>query len=180
MRKAAKKYVMIMDRISTVTGRIAMCIVIGMILVLLFESISRTFFNTPHIWSIELSQFILAAYFILGGSYTLMYNEHVRMDLFYHKWSPRKKAMVDIFTFVVMLIYLSILLYGSWKALAYAIKYKQVSYSAWKPSLIPIKVIMTFGIFLMFMQSIAELIKDVAVARGISLDMPGRREEDVA
>jgi TRAP-type mannitol/chloroaromatic compound transport system permease small subunit len=166
-----------MDRISTIVGNITMTIVFAIILILLFESISRTLFNTPNVWSIELSQFVMASYFIMGGSYTLMNNEHVRMDLFYHKWSPKKKALVDVCTFFIMLVYLSVLLYGSYKGLAYAIKYGQVSYSAWKPSMVPIKIIMTLGIALMFLQSIAELIKDVAVLRGSDIKFCGREEE---
>ena len=165
MHKAARKFVNIVDGFNRRAGIVAMFIVIPLIGVLIYESISRTLFNKPNIWSIEMAQFIMAAYYILGGAYTLMIDGHVRMDLFYHKWSPKKKAAMDIITFFIVAIYLGILLFGSIKATIYAIEYKQISYSAWKPSLIPIKLIMTLGIFMMFMQSLSALIKDIEVLR---------------
>jgi len=165
-KNIAKKYVKTIDAVSRTVGKAAMFLVLGMIGILVLEAISRTFFKSPHIWSIELSQFVMVAYYILGGAWTLLLDGHVRMDLLYHKWTPRKKAMMDIMTFIIVLTYLGILLYGAMKGTGYAIKYKQVSYSAWRPSLIPIKVIMTAGIILMLLQNISEIIKDLAVLRG--------------
>ncbi|WP_319563023.1 TRAP transporter small permease subunit [Marispirochaeta sp.] len=166
MNRAVEKYIRTVDGISRTVGKLAMVIVLFLIGILLYESVSRTFFNKPNIWSIELSQFVMAAYYMLGGAYTLILDGHVRMDLLYHRWSPKKKAIMDIITFVVVLVYLGVLLHGSCKGTLYAIEYHQVSYSAWKPSLIPIKVIMTFGISLLFLQTTSELLKDIALVRG--------------
>ena len=163
MHKAAKTFVNAVDGFNRKVGKIAMFIVIPLIGVLIYESISRTVFNKPNIWSIEMAQFIMAAYYILGGAYTLLLDGHVRMDLFFHKWSPKKKAVMDTITFFIVAIYLGVLLYGSIKATIYAIEYKQISYSAWKPSLIPIKLIMTLGIIMMFLQTVSSLIKDIDV-----------------
>ena len=43
----------------------------------------RTGFNRPPLWTVEMAQFLLAAYYILGGAYTLQLGSHVRMDLLY-------------------------------------------------------------------------------------------------
>jgi TRAP-type mannitol/chloroaromatic compound transport system permease small subunit len=169
MIKAAKVYVRYVDATSRVVGRAAMFLVFGMIGILLYEAVSRTIFNVPHIWSVELAQFVMAAYYLLGGGYTLIAGGHVRMDLFYQKWSIKKKAAVDIVTFIVLFIYLIILLIGGIQSIQYAVRYKQVTYSAWAPQVTPIKLIMVFGIFLMFLQVIAELIKDIATVRGEDL-----------
>ncbi|MEQ9364153.1 MAG: TRAP transporter small permease subunit, partial [Leptospirales bacterium] len=166
LKKLSLQYVQIVDRFSTRIGIFAMFIVLALIGILLYESTSRTFFDTPNVWSLELAQFAMAAYYLLGGAYALKYNGHARMDLFYHTWSARKKALSDMIMFLVTLTYLSVMLYGAVDNTLYAIEYDQKSYSAWKPSLIPIKLIMTFGIFLMFLQSISELIKDVLIYQG--------------
>jgi TRAP-type mannitol/chloroaromatic compound transport system permease small subunit len=154
-----------------------MLIVLGLIAILLYESISRSFFNKPNLWSLEMAQFAMAAYYMLGGAYALKHNAHARMDLFYHTWTPRKKAFADVLTFVITLTYLSLLLYGALDSALYAIEYDQRSYSSWKPSLIPIKAIMTVGVLLMFLQSIAELIKDVLIYNGYPAAELGREEE---
>jgi len=171
MNKAAKAYVRAIDQTSRAVGKFAMSMVLLMVAVLLYETISRTVFNQPHIWSVELSQFIMAAYYLLGGGYALLIDGHVRMDLLYHRWTFRQKAIADVITFFITLVYMVVLTYGGVQGIIYAVRYKQVSYSAWAPSLIPIKFIMTAGIILMFLQTISELIKDIAVARGEDIDV---------
>jgi TRAP-type mannitol/chloroaromatic compound transport system permease small subunit len=154
---------------SRVTGKYVMFMVFGMMGILLFESIARTIFNRPHIWAVEFSQFVMAAYYTLGGAYSHLIEGNVRMDIFYHKWSPRRKAMMDCFTFSILAFYLVVLLHGAVNGIEYAIQYKQVSYSAWSPVLYPIKIIMTIGIVMMMLQSISEFFKDLARVRGEEL-----------
>jgi TRAP-type mannitol/chloroaromatic compound transport system permease small subunit len=96
-------------------------------------------------------------------------NSHVRMDLLYSRWSPRTQARVDTFTSIFLMIYLVCLLIGSISSTMYAIEYDQRRFSQWNPSMIPIKVIMVIGIFLMLLQSISTFFKDLARARGVEL-----------
>lgn len=166
MIKAAKTYVRYMDKTSRLVGKFAMYLVFPMVGILLFETIARIIFNRSQLWSVEMTQFFMAAYYLLGGAYTLIIGGHVRMDLFYHRWSAKRKALADVITFFITGIYMVVLLYGGIKGLMYSIKYKQVSYSSWAPQVTPIKIIMLIGITLMFLQTIAELIKDIATARG--------------
>jgi len=166
VKNAVKAYVHAIDSTSRATGKLVMFMVFGMMGILLYESISRTIFNKPHIWAVEFSQFVMAAYYTLGGAYSYLIEGQVRMDIFYHKWSPKRKATMDVITFSILAFYLVILLHGAYKGITYAIEYKQVSYSAWSPVLYPIKIIMTIGIVMMMLQAIAEFFKDLARARG--------------
>jgi TRAP-type mannitol/chloroaromatic compound transport system permease small subunit len=134
--------------------------------ILLFESISRTVFNQPHIWAVEVAQFVMAAYYLLGGGYSMIIDGHVRMDLLYGRWSKQRKAIADLITGPVLIFYMVVLLIGSLSSLDYAIEYQQKSYTPWGPPLVPIKVVMTIGILLMLLQSIAEWFKDLSKARG--------------
>lgn len=88
------------------------------------------------------------------------------MDLLYNNWSAKKKAVVDVITFFIILLYLVVLIYGGFQGILYALKYKQVTYSAWAPQVAPIKIIMQIGIVMMLLQVIAEFIKDLAIIRG--------------
>ncbi len=164
--RGARAYVRTMDKISEIVGKGAMFLVLVMMAILLLETLSRLFFNSAQIWAVEFTQFVMAAYYILGGAYVLIIGGHVRMDLAYHRWSPKNKALSDVITFAVALIYIVILWYGGWKGLLYAIKYKQVSYSSWAPSMIPIKIILQIGITLMLLQMIAEFIKNLGKVLG--------------
>jgi len=164
--KAAKAYVRYIDRTSKAMGKFAMYIVLGMIAILLHETISRTIFNYPRIWTVEVAQFTMAAYYFLGGAYCLLIGGHVRMDLFYGRWSAKKRAAVDAITFSVLLFYVILLLHGGISGLQYALKYGQVNFSSWAPPMAPIKIIMVIGIVLMLLQVVGQFFKDLAMARG--------------
>jgi TRAP-type mannitol/chloroaromatic compound transport system permease small subunit len=87
------------------------------------------------------------------------------MDLAYGKWSKKGKSWADVLTFVIIMFYLIMLLWGGGISLAYSIQYKQKSYSPWGPPVTPIKIFMMFGIALMTLQVIAEFFKDLAAAK---------------
>jgi TRAP-type mannitol/chloroaromatic compound transport system permease small subunit len=166
VNRAVKAYVRYMDSTSVLMGKIVMFFVLGMMGILLYETISRTIFNSAHVWAVEFAQFVMAAYYTLGGGYSHLIEGQVRMDIFYHKWSSKRKATMDAITFSVLIFYLGVLLHGAIKGIKYALKYKQVSYSAWAPPVAPIKIIMTVGIILMILQTLSEFFKDIARARG--------------
>lgn len=169
MPKAIKLYVRYVDAVSHVVGRIAMYLIVLMILILLYSTASRTFFSLPINWVIELSQFLLAAYYLLGGGYSMQLDGHVRMDLLYSRWPLRRQAFTDSLTAFCLVFYLTVLLIGGISSTTYAIEYGQRNYSAWAPPLWPIKSIMTLGILLMLLQAVAIFFKDLARVRGDSL-----------
>ena len=113
-----------------------------------------------------MAQFMLTTYYILGGGYSMQIDAHVRMDLFYSRWSPRTQALADALTSGFLLFYIVFLLTGGISGTLYAIEYNQKNYSSWAPPLAPIKIIMCIGITLMLLQIIAVFFKDVAKARG--------------
>lgn len=169
MPKAIKVYVRYVDGFNRVVGRMAMYMIFVMIGVLLLSSVSRTIFDTYFIWNIEMAQFLMAAYYLLGGGYTMQLGSHVRMDLLYGRWSPRGKAIGDICTSFFLIFYLVLLLYGGISSTEYALYYGQKNYSSWAPPLAPIKIIMVIGITMMLLQAISILFKDVAKVRGETL-----------
>ncbi|XLX41105.1 TRAP transporter small permease subunit [Ectopseudomonas mendocina] len=168
MRKGIRAFVRGVDAFNLRVGRFAMYLIFAMLAVLLYSSISKTFF-TPSIWTLESAQFLMVAYFLLGGAYSMQLDAHVRMDLAYSAWSPRTRAVVDAITVFMLIFYLVMLLIGGISSTDYAIEYKETSYSAWSPYMAPIKVIMCFGIALMLLQAIATFFKDVYAARGETL-----------
>ena len=166
MPKAAKIFVRYIDATNKAVGKFSMYLVFVMMGVLLFESIFRTVFNQPHIWVVEIAQFTMAAYYLLGGGYSMILKGHVRMDLLYGRWSATRQAMTDVITIFFLIFYLVFLLYGGISSIEYAVTYGQVNYTPWAPPLAPIKIIMTIGILLMLLQTIATLFKDLAMVRG--------------
>jgi TRAP-type mannitol/chloroaromatic compound transport system permease small subunit len=166
MPKAIIAYVRYVDSFNRFVGGFAMYLLFVLGAVLLASTLSRLIVGAPVNWALEMSQFILSAYYLLGGAYAVQLNSHVRMDVFYGRLSPQKRALTDAFTILFVIFYLVVLFAGGLSSTNYAIVYKQQNYSAWAPQLWPIKSIMTFGVFLMLLQAISTFFKDVAAARG--------------
>lgn len=143
-----------------------MYLIFVMMGVLLLGSISRSIFDVHFIWIVEMAQMTMAAYYILGGAYSVQLDSHVRMDLLYGRWSLRTRAIVDAVTGLLLIFYIIILLYGGISSTQYAIEYNQTNYSAWAPPMAPIKIVMTLGIAMMLLQVIARLFKDLETAKG--------------
>jgi TRAP-type mannitol/chloroaromatic compound transport system permease small subunit len=169
LKNILKAYVVAVERVNRVVGRIAMLLVFVMMGVLLWSSINKTFTGilfAPSWWPLEVAQFLMVAYFLLGGAYSMQLGDHVRMDLLYGMWSDRTKAAMDVLTVCFLIFYLILLLYGGISSTQYALQYNEVSPSLWRPQMAPIKIVMCIGIFLMLLQAIATLIKDVAKLYG--------------
>ena len=163
------KYVRVVDYLSTRFGRIAMYLIFLMIGTLLLDAVTRNMLNIPLFWCVELAQFTLAAYYIMGGPYSMQLETHVRMDLLYDRLSERNKARMDSFTAIFLVVYLIVLLIGCISSTIYSIETNQRLFSMWNPSVVPIKLIMLFGIFLMLLQALSTFFKDLAKARGLEL-----------
>lgn len=154
------------DTVNRFVGRFAMAIFFVMAAVMLWSTISRTVFGMPVNWALEMTQFLLSAYYLLGGAYSLQHDAHVRMDLFYSRLPLKGRAILDGFTILFVIFFLVVLLWGAISSTQYALQYNQKNYSAWSPVLWPVKLAMTTGIFLMLLQLIAQFFRDVAQARG--------------
>lgn len=170
MPRTIRVYVRYVDAINRVLGFLVMYMVLVMMGVLLFGSISRYVFKASFLWVIEMSQFLMAAYYLLGGGYTLQLDAHVRMDALYERWAPKTRAFVDSITAFCLIFYLVFLVRGGISSSAYALEYGQKNYSAWAPPMAPIKIIMTVGIVLMLLQAIAIFFRDVAKFTGREIE----------
>jgi len=162
------RYVAVVDAINHRVGLVAMYGIFVLIGILLWSSISKTFFH-PSLWTLEMAQFAMVAYYVLGGPYCLQRGSDVRMDLLYSHWTDRQRGWVDAFTAFFLLFYLGVLLYGGIDSTVYAFEYDERSYSSWRPLMWPIKLLTCIGIVLMLLQAIAELFKDIARIKGVEL-----------
>jgi len=181
MQGLMRGYIRGVDAVNHRLGRVVMYGIFALMAVLLWSSISKTFF-LPTIWTLEMAQFIMVGYYILGGPYSLQLGSNVRMDLLYGGWSVRRKAWFDLFTVMLLIFYLGVMLYGAISSTAYSLGYwkdEPISYlfgvltgaeevgrlerssSAWRPYMWPIKVVMIIGFFLMILQCVSELFKDL-------------------
>ena len=186
MLSAMHAFIRGVDAVNYRIGRIVMYGIFVLMGILLWSSISKAFF-LPTLWTLEMAQFVMVAYYILGGPYSIQLGSNVRMDLLYGEWSLRKKAWFDLMTVCFLIFYLCVLLYGAVSSTAYSLGYwgsepfsylggvligteevgrLEQSSTAWRPYMWPIKTIMIVGMFLMLLQCISEMFKDVLRLKG--------------
>ena len=162
MPKFISFYVSVVDYICERVGRFVMYGIFLMMFLLILSFITRNIINFPLMWIIEMAQFTITAYYLLGGGYSMLTDDHVRMDLFYGRLSKKGKAKMDIFTSFFLIFYLAILFFGSITSLIYTLETKQKLFTAWAPYVWPIKSLMLIGILLMLLQAFSSLFKNIA------------------
>ena len=145
-----------------------------------FEVVARYFFNSPTNWAHEGSFLMFGMMYTLGGAALWLVDGHVRVDVFYAKWSRRGRAGADIITSVISYIFiLGILISGwlffaqgldraylpEWLALGYNM---DLSQTEWQIPYWPIKFAIPFGAFLVAMMGVSRFVKDVQTFRHFS------------
>lgn len=170
-------FVRLTDKLNYGVGRFAMYLLFVLMAILMWSSISKAFFN-PSLWTLEMAQFVMVAYYVLGGPYAMQMGAHVRMDLFYAKGSPRARAAWDGVTVLAVLFYLGVLIWGAAESFGYSVGLSwseaglpqigrlERSPTAWRPYLWPIKLVMLIGFTLMLLQALSAFIRDIATLRG--------------
>lgn len=161
-------YVRFVDALNYRIGRMAMYLLFVLMGILLWSTITNVMRQNA-MWTLEMAQFTMVAYFVLGGPYSLQLDSNVRMDLLYHRWSDRTRAWVDAFSIFALIFYLGVLLYGGIESTAYSLEYGERSPTAWRPYIAPIKIVIVIGTFLMLLQAFAFFFRDVARIRGEEL-----------
>ncbi len=176
---ALRAYIRLVDRFNHGLGRIVMFGIFALMGVLLWSSVSKVL-GVPSLWTLEMAQFVMVGYFILGGPYAMQMGSDVRMDLLYGELSDRRKAWTDVFTVFVLITYLGVLLWGGIASTIYSFDYGgERSPSAWRPYLWPIKVTICAGITFMLLQALAELARDILlIATGERPPRPGKGTPD--
>lgn len=171
-------YVHRIEALNYRVGRLAMYLLFVIMAILVWSSLTKAL-RHPALWTLEMAQFTLVAYYLLGAPYSIQLGANVRMDLLYARLSPRKQALWDVFTVFALLFYLGVMLYGAVESTAYAFEFGERSPTAWRPYLWPIKTVICAAFVLMILQAVAHLFRDIAILKGEPIP-PSRGELEAA
>lgn len=126
-----------------------------------YEVIARFVFNSPTNWVHESMFLMYGMQYMLCGAYAYREDQHVRVDVFYTKFSPRGKAIADIVTSVFFFIFMLTMLWTGARFAMDAINNHEVSFTEWGVQYWPVKLMLPIGAFLMVLQGLSKLIKDI-------------------
>ena len=159
------------DRLTEMIGKTVMWAIFVAIIVSAANAIVRKIFNTSSNAWLELQWYLFGAAFFLASAYTLKQNEHIRIDIFYGTRSRRTQHWIDLIGHVFFLMPFVALM--AWMMVPYtlaAIRSGQISTNAGGLLIWPARAIMAGGFILLVLQGISEIIKKIAVMRGIIPD----------
>lgn len=157
--------------IDALTERIGKSIIWLVLVVTLISSgnaIMRYTINYSSNAFLEIQWYLFAMIFLLGSGYTLMKNEHVRIDLIAGKLSQRGQTWIDIFGIIFFLMPMAIaIMWMSWPIFLLALHNNEQSSNAGGLTVWPARLMVPVGFFLLVLQGISELIKRVGFLLGL-------------
>jgi TRAP-type mannitol/chloroaromatic compound transport system permease small subunit len=166
-----RKILHAIDSVNEKAGSISSWLVAVLIAIILYEVISRYVFNAPTPWAFGTFRMVGGAIIVMGWAYAQLHNSHVRVDVFYIRFSPRKRALIDvigtgIFFFPLFGAFIARAGSSTWHTwLAFVVSI--TSYHLKSPVNLLYQTIILVGLCLFFLQFVARFIRDVYIlARG--------------
>lgn len=159
------------DRASEAIGKSVMWLILIAIIISAINAVVRKVFNySSNAW-LEAQWYLFGAAFLLASAYTLKQNEHIRIDIVYGMFSRRRQHWIDLFGHVVFLLPFVVLM--AWMLVPYAwqaYEIGQISTNSGGLVIWPARALLAAGFLLLIAQAVSEIIKKIAVMRGLIED----------
>jgi TRAP-type mannitol/chloroaromatic compound transport system permease small subunit len=171
-----KKFMLGVDKTNVFLGKVNVVITVLAVVVITFEVVMRYVFQRPTNWGHEFMTLLFGVQYFMAAGYAHYHRAHVRVDVFYSTRRRRTQAYLDLFTAIFFFLFTGVLLYTCWTfywssqtmmgggtLFGYTIP-GELSLTDWAPPLWPVKFMMPFGAFMLLLQGIVWLIRDIHVA----------------
>ena len=164
LRNIARK----IDALDERFGRFVSWIMLAMVLVVFTDVVLRYTFRTSTVWLQELEWHLFGITYMLGAGYTMLYDEHVRVDILYSGWSRRKKAWFDFILYLVFFYPSAIMII--WTAIPFVRDSYRVFEGSPDPGGIPLrfllKSVIIVGFAILMVQAFSQTVKNFFWAMG--------------
>ena len=160
------KFCSFIDSISKYSGNILIFLMIPMIFGIVYDVILRYFFGASTQWAYELTWMVYAAFFILGGAYTLIEEAHISVDVLLIKLRPRVQSFLKAIylLFLLMPFAIIIIIYSIPWAWHSTMILDCAEHTTWRPYLFPIKWTVPLGFTLLVFQGLSSIVKNLRYA----------------
>ena len=150
------------DSVNEWVGKAVAVLIIPMTIITVIEVTLRYVFSRPTIWVWDMNLMMMGAFTILPGGYVFLSGGHVIIDLCVGRLTPKRRAVIDLFTSVLLFIGVGCLVWQSGVAAVDSLHTKEIVNSVWGPPLYPLKILWPIGAFLLIVQGVAKFIRDLA------------------
>ena len=156
----------LIDPIAIWSGKLMAWLVIPLMFALSYEVISRYVFHAPTVWAFDVTYMLNGTLCMIGAAYTLYKDGHIRTDVFYDRWSPRRKGWVNVISYLFLFFPGMIFFFiagldsavHSWSIL------ETSDASPWRPPLYPFKTVIPLCALLLIIQGASEFLKSLHAA----------------
>jgi TRAP-type mannitol/chloroaromatic compound transport system permease small subunit len=157
----------VIDAINERIGLVAYWLVLASVLVSSGNAVVRYLFDTSSNGWLEIQWYLYSGFFLMGAGYTLLRNEHVRIDIIYSRLRPRTRAWIDVFGGIFFLLPMAVLIMVlGWPVFTESYALHEYSPNAGGLLRWPVKLMIPAGFFLLLLQGISEIIKRIAFLTG--------------
>ena len=161
----------LIDRLNERVGRALYWLVLAAVIISAANAIVRKAFNVSSNSFLEIQWYLFSAIFLGCAGYTLLRNEHVRIDVIAGKLSKRAQTWIDIFGTIFFLLPMAVLImWLSWPVFIEAYARQEVSTNAGGLIVWPARLLVPIGFFLLALQGLSELVKRIAFLQGLIPD----------
>jgi TRAP-type mannitol/chloroaromatic compound transport system permease small subunit len=161
----------LIDRITERIGHALYWLILVTVLISAANAVVRKAFNYSSNSFLEAQWYLFSAIFLGAAGYTLLRNEHVRIDVISSRLSRRAQIWIDIFGTIFFLLPMAILIgWLGWPVFVDSYVRNEVSTNAGGLTIWPARLLVPVGFFLLAVQGISELIKRVAFLMGLAPD----------
>jgi TRAP-type mannitol/chloroaromatic compound transport system permease small subunit len=150
--------------LSEVIGLLVSVLMPAMVVVLAIEVVARYVFNSPTLWAYDTAIFMFGYTGLLGGAYALRRKEHINVDLFYARLSPRGKAVLDVITGLLFFFFMALVVVYGWTTAIEAIEGGEATATLWGPPIGHFKLMVPIGAALLILQGLANWIRSLFLA----------------
>lgn len=151
------------DWLAEHTGKVVCWLAVMIALTMTFEVTVRYVFNNPTAWSYDTTIMMGGVLFLLMTPYVLLHRGHVRVDLFYARFSPRTRNVVDlVLTPLLLFGALGVFTQQAWKFAFWSLAVGEISqFGYWEPTMVPFRFTLAFGFSLLLLEAIAWFTRDL-------------------
>ena len=162
------------DRLTTAIGKSVYWLILAAVLISSANAIVRKLFDVSSNAWLELQWQLFGAVFMLGAAYTFLKNEHIRIDILNSRFPKAVRDWIDLLGHLLFLMpFVLLMIRDGWPFFMSSFRIGEQSMNAGGLPQWPAKFLIPLGFVLLFLQGISEIIKRLAVMRGLIPDPHG-------
>jgi len=167
----------LVDALNERVGHLSYWLILVAVLVSAGNAVVRYTLNTSSNAWLEIQWYLFSAVFLFCAGYTLLHNQHVRIDVISGRMSKRAQAWIEILGTIFFLLPMALaIMWMSWPVFVDAYVQNEISTNAGGLVIWPARLMVPVGFFLLVLQGLSELVKRIAFLQGLIPD-PNEKDE---